>query len=127
MGLGYIQLGQAAQTLSGGESQRLKLGKELARRSSGRSLYVLDEPTSGLHFADIDQLLELLQRLTDAGNTLVIVEHNLEVIKNADYVIDLGPGAGRDGGRVIAQGSPEDVAVVAASHTGRYLAKVLTG
>lgn len=127
VGLGYLQLGQAGQTLSGGESQRLKLAKELARRSTGRSLYVLDEPTSGLHFADIEQLLELLHRLTDAGNTLVIVEHNLEVIKNADYVIDLGPGAGRDGGRVIARGSPEDVAVVAASHTGRYLAKVLTG
>ncbi len=122
VGLGYIQLGQAAQTLSGGESQRLKLAKELARRSSGRSLYVLDEPTSGLHFADIEQLLELLHRLTDAGNTLVVIEHNLEVIKNADYVIDLGPGAGKSGGRVIARGTPEDVAAVSSSHTGRYLA-----
>ena len=127
VGLGYIQLGQAAQTLSGGESQRLKLAKELARRSTGRSLYVLDEPTSGLHFADIEQLLALLHRLTDAGNTLVVVEHNLEVIKNADYVIDLGPGAGRNGGRVIARGTPDDVAAVTVSHTGRYLAKVLTG
>jgi excinuclease ABC subunit A len=127
VGLGYIQLGQAAQTLSGGESQRLKLAKELARRSTGRSLYVLDEPTSGLHFADIDQLLALLHRLADAGNTLVVVEHNLEVIKNADYVIDLGPGAGRNGGRVIARGTPDDVAAVTVSHTGRYLAKVLTG
>ncbi len=126
VGLGYIQLGQAAQTLSGGESQRLKLAKELARRSTGRSLYVLDEPTSGLHFADIEQLLALLHRLTDAGNTLVIVEHNLEVIKNADFVIDLGPGAGRNGGRVIARGTPDDVAAVTVSHTGRYLAKVLT-
>jgi excinuclease ABC subunit A len=126
VGLGYIQLGQAAQTLSGGESQRLKLGKELARRSSGRSLYVLDEPTSGLHFADIEQLLELLHRLTDAGNTLVVIEHNLEVIKNADYVIDLGPGAGKSGGRVIARGTPEDVAAVSSSDTGRYLRKLLT-
>lgn len=126
VGLGYIRLGQAAQTLSGGESQRLKLAKELARRSSGRSLYVLDEPTSGLHFADIEQLLELLHRLADAGNTLVVIEHNLEVIKNADYVVDLGPGAGKSGGRVIARGTPEDVAAVSLSHTGRYLSKVLT-
>lgn len=126
VGLGYIQLGQAARTLSGGESQRLKLAKELARRSSGRSLYVLDEPTSGLHFADIEQLLELLHRLTDAGNTLVVIEHNLEVIKNADYVIDLGPGAGKNGGKVIARGTPEDVAAVSSSHTGRYLRKLLT-
>jgi excinuclease ABC subunit A len=127
VGLGYIQLGQAAQTLSGGESQRLKLAKELARRSSGRSLYVLDEPTSGLHFGDIEQLLELLHRLTDAGNTLVVIEHNLEIIKNADYVVDLGPGAGKSGGRVIARGTPEDVAAVSMSHTGRYLARMLTG
>ena len=126
VGLGYIQLGQAAQTLSGGESQRLKLAKELARRSTGRSLYVLDEPTSGLHFADIEQLLELLHRLADAGNTLVVIEHNLEVIKNADHVVDLGPGAGKSGGRVIARGTPEDVAAVSLSHTGRYLSKVLT-
>jgi excinuclease ABC subunit A len=126
VGLGYIRLGQAAQTLSGGESQRLKLAKELARRSSGRSLYVLDEPTSGLHFADIEELLELLHRLADAGNTLVVIEHNLEVIKNADYVVDLGPGAGKSGGRVIARGTPEDVAAVSLSHTGRYLSKVLT-
>jgi excinuclease ABC subunit A len=104
----------------------LKLAKELARRSSGRSLYVLDEPTSGLHFSDIEQLLELLHRLTDAGNTLVVIEHNLEVIKNADYVVDLGPGAGKSGGRIIARGAPEDVAAVSQSHTGRYLRKVLT-
>jgi excinuclease ABC subunit A len=126
VGLGYIRLGQAAQTLSGGESQRLKLAKELGRRSSGRSLYVLDEPTSGLHFADIEQLLELLHRLADAGNTMVVIEHNLEVIKNADYVVDLGPGAGKSGGRVIARGTPEEVAAIALSHTGRYLGKVLT-
>jgi len=126
VGLGYIRLGQAAQTLSGGESQRLKLAKELGRRSSGRSLYVLDEPTSGLHFADIEQLLELLHRLADAGNTMVVIEHNLEVIKNADYVVDLGPGAGKSGGRVIARGTPEEVAAIALSHTGRYLSKVLT-
>jgi excinuclease ABC subunit A len=127
VGLGYIQLGQGAPSLSGGESQRLKLAKELARRSTGRSLYVLDEPTSGLHFADIEQLLELLHRLADAGNTLVVIEHNLEVIKNADYVIDLGPGAGTLGGRIVAKGTPEDVAAVTVSHTGHYLANVLTG
>jgi excinuclease ABC subunit A len=126
VGLSYVQLGQAAQTLSGGESQRLKLAKELARRSSGRSLYVLDEPTSGLHYADVELLLELLHRLTDAGNTLVVIEHNLEIIKNADYVIDLGPGAGKSGGRVIARGTPEEVAAVSQSHTGRYLTKMLT-
>ena len=126
VGLGYIRLGQAAQTLSGGESQRLKLAKEMARRSNGRSLYVLDEPTSGLHFADVEQLLELLHRVADVGNTLVVIEHNLEVINNADYVVDLGPGAGKSGGRVIARGTPEDVATVALSHTGRYLSKVLT-
>jgi excinuclease ABC subunit A len=127
VGLGYLQLGQAAQTLSGGESQRLRLAKELGRRSSGRSLYVLDEPTSGLHYADVELLLELLHRLVDAGNTLVVIEHNLEIIKNADYVIDLGPGAGKSGGRVIARGTPEEVARVAQSHTGRYLTKVLSG
>jgi excinuclease ABC subunit A len=127
IGLGYIQLGQAAQTLSGGESQRLKLAKELARRSSGRTLYVLDEPTSGLHFADLEQLLELLHRLADAGNTLVVIEHNLEIIKNADYVVDLGPGAGKSGGKLVACGTPEEVAASSLSHTGRYLATVLTG
>lgn len=125
VGLGYLQLGQPSHTLSGGEAQRLKLARELARRSTGRSLYVLDEPTAGLHFADVAQLLDLLHRLTDAGNTLVIIEHNLDVIKNADYVIDLGPGAGPDGGAIVARGTPEDVAAVSHSHTGRYLARAL--
>ena len=125
VGLGYLRLGQAAQTLSGGESQRLKLANELARKSTGHSLYVLDEPTSGLHFADVEQLLELLHRLTDAGNTLVIIEHNLEVIKNADYVVDLGPGAGLNGGMIVAHGTPEEIALSSQSYTGQYLRRVL--
>jgi excinuclease ABC subunit A len=127
IGLGYLQLGQPARTLSGGESQRLKLAKELARKSTGRTLYILDEPTAGLHFVDVEQLLDLLHRLTDAGNTLVVIEHNLDVIKNADYVLDLGPGAGVNGGRVTARGTPEEVAAVSDSHTGRYLRKVISG
>ena len=125
VGLGYLRLGQAAQTLSGGESQRLKLANELARKSTGHSLYFLDEPTSGLHFADVEQLLELLHRLTDAGNTLVVIEHNLEVIKNADYVIDLGPGAGPNGGRIVARGTPEEIALSPDSYTGQYLRPLL--
>jgi excinuclease ABC subunit A len=124
VGLGYLQLGQSASRLAGGEAQRVKLARELARRSSGRSLYVLDEPTAGLHFEDVKTLLELLHRLTDLGNTTVIVEHNLDVIKNADYVIDLGPEGGAAGGELIAQGRPEDVAAVAASATGQYLKEV---
>lgn len=127
IGLGYLQLGQPARTLSGGESQRLKLAKELARKSTGRTLYILDEPTAGLHFIDVEQLLDLLHRLTDAGNTLVVIEHNLDVIKNADHVLDLGPGAGVNGGRVTARGTPEEVAAVSDSHTGRYLRKVISG
>jgi len=125
IGLGYLRLGQAASTLAGGEAQRVKLARELARRSTGRSLYVLDEPTAGLHFDDVKKLLELLNRLTDLRNTVVVVEHNLDVIKCADHIIDLGPESGPGGGEVIAQGSPEQVAAAPASHTGRYLRPML--
>jgi len=125
VGLGYIKLGQAATTLSGGEAQRIKLSKELVKRATGRTIYVFDEPTTGLHFADIDQLLQVLARLVDAGNTIIVIEHNLDVIKTADYVIDLGPEGGPGGGQIVAQGTPEDVAKVAASQTGRFLRKVL--
>jgi excinuclease ABC subunit A len=121
VGLGYLRLGQTASTLSGGEAQRVKLARELARRSAGRSLYILDEPTTGLHFEDVKKLLELLNRLTDVGNTIVVIEHNLEVIKTADYVIDLGPGGGAEGGAVVAVGAPEDIAAVPESITGQYL------
>jgi excinuclease ABC subunit A len=125
VGLSYLTLGQSALTLSGGEAQRLKLARELARRSNGRSLYLLDEPTTGLHFDDIRQLLELLNRLTDLGNTMIIVEHNLEVIKCADFIIDLGPGGGASGGEIVARGTPEQIAAATASVTGRYLRPVL--
>ena len=125
VGLGYLQLGQSAATLSGGEAQRVKLARELARRSSGHSLYVLDEPTSGLHFDDVKKLLEVLHRLTDAGNTIVMVEHNLDIIKNADFVIDLGPEGGAKGGEIVAQGTPEEIASVSGSATAIYLKKVL--
>ncbi|HEY0705872.1 MAG TPA: excinuclease ABC subunit UvrA [Polyangia bacterium] len=125
VGLGYIRLGQSATTLSGGEAQRIKLSKELAKKSTGRTIYILDEPTTGLHFADTAQLLEVLARLVEAGNTVVVIEHNLDVIKTADWVIDLGPEGGPGGGAIVAQGTPEDVAKVAASHTGQYLKKVL--
>jgi excinuclease ABC subunit A len=125
VGLGYIQLGQPASRLAGGEAQRVKLARELARRSTGRSLYVLDEPTAGLHFDDVKTLLELLHRLTDLGNTTVIVEHNLDVIKNADHVIDLGPGGGTAGGELIAEGRPEEIAAVLSSVTGQYLKEIL--
>ena len=121
VGLGYVHVGQAATTLSGGEAQRVKLSKELARRSTGRTLYILDEPTTGLHFDDVKKLLEVLHTLVDAGNTIVVIEHNLEVIKTADWIIDLGPEGGGKGGRVVAQGTPEDVAKVAESYTGQYL------
>jgi excinuclease ABC subunit A len=124
VGLGYLRLGQAAQTLSGGEAQRVKLARELARKSTGRSLYILDEPTTGLHFDDIKQLLELVHRLTAAGNTVVIIEHNLDVIMTADYVIDLGPEGGEKGGRVVARGSPEEIASNLGSFTGQYLAQM---
>jgi excinuclease ABC subunit A len=125
VGLDYIRLGQAATTLSGGEAQRVKLSTELSRRATGRTLYILDEPTTGLHFADIRRLLEVLNQLVDQGNTVVIIEHNMDVIKTADWVIDLGPEGGNDGGRVIATGTPEEVALADRSFTGQYLAKVL--
>jgi|YelNatPaOPRAMG01_1025707.scaffolds.fasta_scaffold01034_18 excinuclease ABC subunit A len=125
VGLDYIHLGQSATTLSGGEAQRVKLARELARRASGRTLYILDEPTTGLHFDDIRKLLEVLRRLADAGNTVIIIEHNLDVVKTADYVIDLGPEGGDMGGTVVAKGTPEEVAQVEASHTGRYLRELL--
>ena len=125
VGLGYVKVGQQANTLSGGEAQRVKLSKELSRRSTGRTLYILDEPTTGLHFEDVRKLLEVLQELVDQGNTVVVIEHNLEVIKTADYVVDLGPEGGDGGGRIVATGSPEDVARNPASHTGRFLRDVL--
>jgi excinuclease ABC subunit A len=125
VGLSYIQLGQAATTLSGGEAQRVKLALELSKRDTGRTLYILDEPTTGLHFADIELLLKVLHQLRDAGNTIVVIEHNLDVIKTADWVIDMGPEGGTGGGTVVAQGTPEDVASNPASHTGRYLARLL--
>ena len=125
VGLSYVRLGQNATTLSGGEAQRVKLARELAKRSTGRTLYILDEPTTGLHFQDIEQLLAVLLRLRDEGNTIVVIEHNLDVIKTADWVIDLGPEGGDGGGGLVAAGTPEDVAKVAASHTGRYLARTL--
>jgi excinuclease ABC subunit A len=128
VGLDYIRLGQSATTLSGGEAQRVKLATELSRRATGRTLYILDEPTTGLHFADIQRLLDVLTRLVDQGNTIVIIEHNLDVIKTADWVIDLGPEGGDEGGRVLATGTPEDVAHEAdRSYTGQFLATVLAG
>jgi excinuclease ABC subunit A len=123
VGLGYIRLGQSATTLSGGEAQRVKLALELSKRDTGRTLYILDEPTTGLHFADIDLLLRVLHTLRDAGNTVVVIEHNLDVIKTADWVIDMGPEGGAGGGRVVATGTPEDVAASEASFTGRYLGR----
>ena len=125
VGLGYIKLGQPATTLSGGEAQRIKLSTELSKRATGRTLYILDEPTTGLHFADIDKLLNVLQRLADGGNTVLVIEHNLDVIKQADYIIDLGPEGGDSGGRVVASASPEELIKVKSSHTGRFLRKVL--
>ena len=125
VGLDYLRLDQAASTLSGGEAQRVKLARELARRSTGRSLYILDEPTTGLHFDDVRKLLELLHRLIDEGNSMVVIEHNLDVIRSADYVVDLGPGGGAEGGEVVAKGTPEDVAAVDRSATGQYLRKLL--
>jgi excinuclease ABC subunit A len=125
VGLGYVRLGQPAPTLSGGEAQRVKLASELQKRSSGRTVYVLDEPTTGLHFEDIRKLLDVLQGLVDKGNTVIVIEHNLDVIKNADWLIDLGPEGGSGGGEVIAEGTPEDVAQVETSHTGRFLRPIL--
>jgi excinuclease ABC subunit A len=125
VGLGYIALGQQATTLSGGEAQRIKLAKELARRATGRTLYILDEPTTGLHFEDVRKLLEVLHALVDQGNSIVVIEHNLEVIKTADWILDLGPEGGDGGGRIVASGTPEMVAGVAESYTGRFLAPLV--
>jgi excinuclease ABC subunit A len=125
VGLGYVRLGQPAPTLSGGEAQRVKLASELQRRSTGRTIYVLDEPTTGLHFEDIRKLLGVLGRLVDGGNTVIVIEHNLDVIKTADHVIDLGPDGGSRGGHIIATGTPEHVARIETSHTGHYLRKLL--
>jgi excinuclease ABC subunit A len=125
VGLGYVRLGQPAPTLSGGEAQRVKLASELQKRSTGRTIYVLDEPTTGLHFEDIRKLLHVLQGLVDKGNSVIVIEHNLDVIKSADWLIDMGPEGGFRGGTVVAEGSPELVATVPESHTGRYLARIL--
>jgi excinuclease ABC subunit A len=125
VGLGYIGLGQSATTLSGGEAQRIKLAAELSRKSTGRALYILDEPTTGLHFHDVAKLLEVLFKLRSSGNTLLIIEHNLDVIKTADWIIDLGPEGGKAGGQIVAQGTPEQIAAAPASHTGRYLKRIL--
>ena len=127
MGLGYIKLGQSAVTLSGGEAQRIKLARELAKRDTGKTLYILDEPTTGLHFQDIRMLLSVLQRLVDTGNTVIVIEHNLDVIKTADWIIDLGPEGGNAGGRIVAEGTPETVAKVKGSYTGQFLKGVLGG
>jgi excinuclease ABC subunit A len=125
VGLGYIKVGQQATTLSGGEAQRVKLSKELAKRSTGRTLYILDEPTTGLHFEDVKKLLEVLHELVDQGNSMIVIEHNLDVIKTADHIIDIGPEGGDGGGMIVATGTPEEVANVEASHTGRYLKPML--
>jgi excinuclease ABC subunit A len=125
VGLGYIKLGQPATTLSGGEAQRVKLATELAKRGTGKTLYILDEPTTGLHMSDVDRLVQILQKLVGSGNTVVVIEHNLDVIKVADYVIDMGPEGGAAGGECIAQGTPEEVARVPASFTGHYLKDIL--
>jgi len=127
VGLGYIKLGQSALTLSGGEAQRVKLSLELSKKSTGKTLYMLDEPTTGLHFADVKKLMEVLDRLVDAGNTVILIEHNLDVIKMADHVIDLGPEGGDRGGKVVATGTPEEIALCNGSYTGYYLSKLLYG
>jgi len=125
VGLEYIKLGQSALTLSGGEAQRVKLSLELSKRSTGKTLYILDEPTTGLHFADVKKLIEVLQKLIKAGNTVLMIEHNLDVIKTADYIIDLGPEGGDKGGEVIVSGTPEQVAVCSRSYTGQFLKNIL--
>ena len=125
MGLGYIRLGQPSTTLSGGEAQRVKLATELARRDTGKTLYILDEPTTGLHIADVERLLDILQRLCNNGSTIIVIEHNLDVIKTADYIIDLGPEGGDRGGEVVVCGTPEEVAECEHSYTGQFLRKTL--
>jgi excinuclease ABC subunit A len=125
VGLSYIKLGQSATTLSGGEAQRVKLARELAKRATGRTLYILDEPTTGLHFHDVAQLLDVLHRLRDEGNTIVVIEHNLDVIKTADWIIDLGPEGGTGGGEILVVGTPEHVAKNKISYTAKYLAPLL--
>ncbi len=127
VGLGYIRLGQPAPTLSGGEAQRVKLAKELSKRTQGQTLYILDEPTVGLHAADVHRLIEVLQRLVEAGHTVIVIEHNPDVIKVADWIIDLGPEGGEGGGRIVAEGTPEAVAQAEGSYTGRYLRRWLAG
>jgi excinuclease ABC subunit A len=127
VGLGYIHLGQSAVTLSGGEAQRIKLARELSKRQTGKTLYLLDEPTTGLHFDDVRKLLDVLHRLTDLGNTVIIIEHNLDVIRNADWILDLGPEGGEEGGRIVAQGTPEQVARVKKSYTGQALTAYFNG
>lgn len=121
MGLGYLQIGQPATTLSGGEAQRVKLATELAKRATGKTIYILDEPTTGLHTADVHRLIDVLQKLVDAENTVLVIEHNLDVIKVADYIIDLGPEGGDRGGTILISGTPEEVAACPASYTGQYL------
>jgi excinuclease ABC subunit A len=127
VGLGYVQLGQSATTLSGGEAQRIKLSKELSKRATGRTVYILDEPTTGLHFEDVRRLIDVLQKLVEKGNTVIIIEHNLDVMKSADWIIDLGPEGGEGGGRVVAEGTPEEVAKNKKSFTGQALKAVLNG
>ena len=125
VGLSYIKLGQPSTTLSGGEAQRIKLATELSKRSTGKTIYILDEPTTGLHFADVHKLTEILRRLTEDGNTVIVIEHNLDVIKTADYIIDIGPEGGDRGGTIIAQGTPEEVAKDENSYTGYYIDKII--
>jgi len=125
VGLGYLKLGQPAPTLSGGEAQRVKLANELSKRQTGRTLYLLDEPTTGLHFEDIQKLLDVLHKLVEKGNSVIIIEHNLDVIKTSDWIIDLGPEGGVDGGTIVVEGTPEEVARTAESYTGKYLKKML--
>ena len=125
VGLGYVKLGQPSTQLSGGEAQRIKLATELSKRSTGRTLYILDEPTTGLHFADVDKLMYVLNRLVDDGNTVLVIEHNLDVIKCADHIIDLGPDGGDGGGTIVATGTPEEVAMCPESYTGQYLKRIL--
>jgi excinuclease ABC subunit A len=125
VGLGYLTLGQSASTLSGGEAQRIKLSTELSKRGGSKTLYILDEPTTGLHVSDVDTLLQVLMKLRNAGNTLIVIEHNMDVIKCADWILDLGPDGGENGGQIIAEGPPEAVAKVADSQTGQYLRKIL--